>query len=217
MGAVTLDLAGYEVAGDDTASLAVLDDDVEHLMTRVALDRACCDLLVECGVCAEQQLLSGLAAGIERTRYLRTAERTVSQQAAVLAGEGYALSHALVDDEVRYLGQTVYVGLACAVVASLDGIVEEAVYRVVIVLIVLRSVDTALSCDRVGAARRVLNAEHLDVISEFSERSGSRCATEARTYDYDVELALVGGAHDFDGRLVVAPLLSQLAGGDFRI
>ena len=147
MGAVALDLARHEVAGDDALCLAVLDDDVQHLVTRVALHRTGRNLLVEGRVGAQQKLLARLAAGVERTRYLRAAERTVGQQAAVLACEGHSLGHALVDDEVRNLGQTIDVGLAGAVVAALDRIVEETVYRVVVVLVVLRGVDTSLRGD----------------------------------------------------------------------
>ncbi len=217
MGAVALDLARNEVAGNDTLRLTVLDNDVEHLVTGIALHRTGGDLLVQRGIGAQQELLTRLSAGIEGTRNLRAAERTVSQQTAVLAGERYALSHALVDDEVRNLGQTVDVGLAGAVVATLDGVVEEPVYRVVVVLVVLGGVDTALGCDRVGAAGRILDAEYLDIVAEFAERSGCGGTAEAGSHDDDVELALVGGANDFDGRLVVAPLLREFAGGNFGI
>ena len=217
MGAVALDLTRDEVARDDTACLAVLDDDVEHLVARVALDRAGGDLLVQCGVGTQQELLSRLAAGIEGTRYLRAAERTVSQQTAVLAGEGYALCYALVDDEVRDLGQTVDVGLAGAVVAALDRIVEEPVYGVVVVLVVLRGVDTALCGDRVGAAGRILDAEDLDVVAQFAQRSGCGGAAQTGSDDDDVEFALVGGAYDLDSCLVVAPLVCESAGRNFSI
>jgi hypothetical protein len=47
---------------------------------------------------AEQELLAGLAAGVERAAHLRAAERAVGEQAAVLAGERHALGDALVDD-----------------------------------------------------------------------------------------------------------------------
>ena len=215
--AVALDLARHEVAGDDAARLAVLDDDVEHLVARVALHRAGGDLLVQGRVGAEQKLLAGLAAGVEGARYLRAAERTVGQQAAVLAGEGHALCHALIDDEVRDLGQAVDVGLAGAVVAALDRVVEQTVYRVVVVLVVLRGVDTALCGDRVGAAGRILDAEHLDVVAQFAERSGCGGASQTGSDDDDVELALVGGAYDLDSCLVVAPLLGERTGRNFSI
>ena len=213
----TFQFACHEVAGNDAARLAVLDDDVEHLVARITLHRTCRDLLVQCGVGTQKELLTRLAAGIEGTRYLRAAERTVGQQAAVLACEGHSLGHALVDDEVRNLGQTIDVGLAGAVVAALDRIVEETVYRVVVVLVVLRGVDTSLRGDRVGAAGRILDAEDLDVIAQLTERSGCGRAAQAGTDDDDVEFAFVGRAYDFDGRLVVAPFLSEFAGGNFGI
>src|SRR5207247_6358441 len=39
---------------------------------------------------AEQKLLAGLAAGVERARHLRAAERAVVEQPAVLAGKRHA-------------------------------------------------------------------------------------------------------------------------------
>ena len=56
------------------------------------------DLPLERLVRAEQQLLAGLAARVERARDLRAAERAVGEQAAVLARERHALRDALVDD-----------------------------------------------------------------------------------------------------------------------
>ena len=215
--AVALDLARHEVAGDNAACLTVLDDQVEHLVAGVALHRPCGDLLVQGCICAQQQLLSGLAAGVEGTRYLRAAERTVGQQTAVLTGEGNALGDALVDDQVRDLGQTVDVGLAGAVVAALDRIVEEPVYGVVVVLVVLGCIDTALRCDRVCAAGGILDAEHLDVVAQLAERSGCGGASQTGSDDDDVELALVGGAYDLDSCLVVAPLVCESAGRNFSI
>ena len=127
MRAEPLDFAGYHVARDDTAGFAVYDDQVEHLVTRVAFHAAFGDLTVQRGVSAEQQLLSGLAAGVKRTRNLRAAERTVVEQSAVIAGERNALCDALVDNMIRYFGQTVYVGFAGAVVAALDRIVKDGI------------------------------------------------------------------------------------------
>ena len=64
-------------------------------------------LLHERLVGAEQQLLAGLAPGVERAGDLGAAEGAVVEQAAVLAGEGHALGDALVDDVDRHLGQAV--------------------------------------------------------------------------------------------------------------
>ena len=84
---------------------AVLDDEVEHLGAVVQRDRAERDLAHERLVRAEQELLAGLAAGVERARHLRAAERAVVEQAAVLAGERHALRDALVDDVDRHLAR----------------------------------------------------------------------------------------------------------------
>jgi len=77
------------------------------------------DLTHEGGVGAEQELLAGLAAGVERAGDEGAAERAVGEGAAVLAGEGHALGHALVDDAHRQLGEAVDVRLAGPEVAAL--------------------------------------------------------------------------------------------------
>ena len=61
---------------------------------------------------AEQQLLAGLPARVERSRHLRAAERAIVQQPAVLARERHALGDALVDDVHAELRQPVDVRLA---------------------------------------------------------------------------------------------------------
>ena len=68
-----------------------------------------------------------------------------------------------------------------------------------------------------GAAGRVLDAEHLDVVAQFAERSGCGGAAQTRADDDDVEFALVGGTYDLDRRLVVAPLFGERPGGNFSI
>ena len=98
-------------AHDDAAGLAVDDDQLEHLVAGVHRDRAGRDLALQRLVGAEQQLLAGLAAGVEGARHLHAAERAVVEQAAVLAGEGHALRDALVDDVGADLGQPVDVRL----------------------------------------------------------------------------------------------------------
>ena len=101
-----------EVAGDDADGAAVLEHDVEHLGARVQLDVAEVHLALERLVRAEQELLAGLAPGVERPRHLRAAERAGVEQAAVLAGERHALGDALVDDVHAQLREAVDVRLA---------------------------------------------------------------------------------------------------------
>ena len=155
----TLQLARHQVLGDDAAGASVDDDHVLHLIAGEQLHRAGSHLAAQCGVSAQQQLLPRLALGIERTGHLCATERTVGQRAAVFTGEGNTLCHALVDDVVADLGQTINVGFTGAVVATLYGIVEQAVNRVTVVLVILGSIDTTLCGDGVCAARGVLNAE----------------------------------------------------------
>src|SRR2546430_6053007 len=69
-------------------------------------------------------------------------------------------------DVDRHLGEPVDVRLARAEVAALDGVVEQPVDRVAVVLVVLRGVDAALRGDRVRAADRKstrLNSSHSQI------------------------------------------------------
>ena len=66
-------------------------------MATELLDRAGVHLTLKGLVGADEELLAGLAAGVEGTGDLHAAEGAVVQQAAVLAGEGDALGHALVE------------------------------------------------------------------------------------------------------------------------
>ena len=185
------DLTGDQVACHDAAGLAVDHDQFEHLVPRVHLDGAERDLPFHRLVRAQQQLLTGLPAGVERARHLGAAERAVVQQAAVLAGERDALGHALVDDVHRHLGQSVHVGLAGPEVAALDGVVEEPVDRVAVVAVVLRRVDAALRGDRVGPARAVLVAVRLDPVARLGEGGRGRAPGQPGADDDHGQLAPV--------------------------
>lgn len=89
---VGLDLAGDHVAHDDALgtghAVGVLSrDQLEHLVTGVRGDGASGDLTLQGLVGTDQQLLTGLATGVERAGDLHAAERAVVEQAAVLASE----------------------------------------------------------------------------------------------------------------------------------
>ena len=150
---VALDLAGDEVAGHDAAGLAVDHHQVQHLPAGKHLHLAGGHLAHQGAVGAEQQLLAGLAPGVEGARHLGAAEGAVGEQPAVLAGKGNPLGHALVDDVVAHLGQAVDVGLPGPKVPALDGVVEQAPDAVAVVGVVLGGVDAALGGDAVGPAR----------------------------------------------------------------
>jgi hypothetical protein len=194
---VARDLAGDQVADDDAAGLAVDDDEVEHLGAREHLHRAGADLALERLVGAEEELLAGLAAGVEGARHLRAAEGAVGEQAAVLAGEGHALGDALVDDvdaTLRRGGRRWPRGRGSR---RPSRVVEEAVDAVAVVLVVLRGVDAALGGDGVGAARAVLVAEALHVVAELGERGGGGAAGEAGPTTMTSYFRLLAGLTSF--------------------
>src|SRR5690606_32896542 len=163
------------------------------------------DLTLQRLVGADEQLLAGLAAGVEGAGHLDATERAVVEEAAVLAGERHTLGDALVDDVRADLGEPVDVRLAGAEVPALDGVVEEPEDGVVVVAVVLRRVDTALRRDRVRAARGVLVAEGLDVVAGLAERGARRGAGEAGPDDDHADLAAVGRIDEAGAELALAP------------
>ncbi len=210
----TLDAARNEVTSDDTTctrfAVLILDEhDIEHLIAGVHLHFAFTDLAAERAVCAEQQLLTGLTLCIEGTTNLRATEGTVVEQTAVFTRERNTLCHALIDDVIRHLRQTINVRLTRTVVTSLDRIVVETIYGVTVVLVVLRCIDTTLRSDRVRTTRTVLNTEVQYVESHLCERSSSRSTGETRTYDNHVETTFVCRVHQFLMVLIVRPLQLQ--------
>ena len=186
-------------------------------MAGVHLHRAEADLAGERGVGADEELLAGLAAGVESTRDLRAAEGAVGEETSVFTGERHALRDALVDDVHRDLGEAVDVGFAGAVVAALDGVLEEAADAVAVVLVVLRGVDATLRGDRVGAARAVLVAEAGDLVAHLGEGGGGGGTGETGADHDDVVFTAVGRVHQAELRLMVVPLVGQRAGGDLGV
>ena len=215
---VRRDLAGQQVAGDDAGAATVDDDDVDASPSGCTeRDVAEADLARQLLVGAEQQLLTGLAAGVERAADLRAAEAAVVEQAAVLAGERHALGDHLVDDVDRHLGEAVHVGLAGAEVAALDRVVEQTVDRVAVALVVLRRVDAALGGDRVRPPRRVVERERVDLVAELGERRRRRRTGESGADDDDLELALVGRVDELLVGLEVVPLVGERPVGDLGV
>ena len=200
-------LAGEQVPDHDPARLAVLHHDVEHVGPVVQRHPARRDLGGHGLVGAQQQLLAGLAPGVEGAAHLGAAEGPVGQQAPVLPGEGHPLGRALVDDVERHLGQAVDVGLPGPVVAALDGVVEQPVDRVAVVAVVLGRVDAALRGDGVGPAGRVVERERLDPVAQLGQRRRGRRTGQPRAHHQDLEAPLVGRVDQLDRELVVVPLV----------
>ena len=74
------------------------------------------------------------------------------------------------------LRQAIDIGFARAEIAALDGVVEQPVNAVAVVLVILGGVDAALGGDAVGAARAVLETEALDLVAQFRQRRRRRGA-----------------------------------------
>src|SRR5437867_2188228 len=132
--------ARHQVACDDASHFSIDDDQLEHFGTREHLyfARRC---LPQQRLISEQKLLAGLAPGVERSRNLRASERTVRKGATVLSREGHTLRDALIDDVQAELRKPVYVRFTAAEITSFDGVVEEPINAVAVVLIILRCVD----------------------------------------------------------------------------
>ena len=200
-----LDLPGDHVARHDAARPPVDEDQVQHLVAGEHLHLAEPDLPLERLIGPQQELLAGLAPRVERARDLRAPEGPVGQQPAVLAREGHALGHALVDDLDAQLGEPVDVPFPRAVVAALDRVVEQAEDAVAVVLVVLGRVDPALGRDRMRPPRAVLVAVALDVVAQLGQRCRGGGAGEARAHHEDRVLALVRGVHQLHLEAVLLP------------
>ena len=111
------------------------------------------------------------------------------------------------------------VRLAGAVVAALDGVVEEPVdaVPVVLVLVFLRRVDAPLRRDRMRAPRAVVEDEGAHLVAELRERGRGGRAGEARAHDDHLVLALVRRVNEADGRLVAVPFSRELPRGYLRV
>ena len=214
---IALDRTVHDIATDDTAGVAVFHHHVHHFAAGVHLYAAFCYLVAQSTVGTDQQLLSGLTAGVESTRNLRAAERTVVEITGIVAGKRHALRHTLVNDIVAHFRQTIYVGFAGTVVAPLDGIVEKTVDAVAVVLIVLGRIDTALRGDGVRPAGTVGNAEYLYIETQRAQRSGRRSPSKAGSHHNHIELAFVGGVHQMLFSLIFSPLLRQRPGRNLGI
>ena len=203
--AVGSHLARQQIPHDDAHRPTLGDDQIQHLGSVVKVDRACRHLPHQCRIGPEQELLAGLAPGVEGARHLRPAEGAVVEETSVLPGEGHPRCDALVDDGNRHLGEAVDVGLATAVVAALDGVVEEPEDAVAVVLVVLGGIDAALRGDGVRPAWGVVVREGLDPVAQLAERGRGGRTGQARSHHDDGEAALIVGVDEAQGELVVRP------------
>ena len=174
-----LELTGDQVAGNDAASallaIVVVDDDVLQVVVSEELHVAQANLAVERRGGGQLQLLACLATGVVGTGDLHTTEGTGSQGAAVLASEWCTDGVHVVNNADGFVGQTPAVGLAAAVVATLDGVLGVAVGGVIVHLLGTGGVDATLRCDGVRAARGVVVGKYLYLVAQLAQcgRSGA--------------------------------------------
>jgi len=110
-----------------------------------------------------------------------------------------------------------HIGLPAPEVASLHRVVEQAVYRVTVIVIVLGGVDSALGRDGVGAARRIVERENLDFVAEFAEGGGGRGTGQSTAHHDDLELPLVARVDQAKRELVVLPLVGDGTVGNLGV
>ncbi len=110
IGRPRLDGSGHKVSGDNSLGVAVHHHHVEHLVAIMHFHLPRSNLPAQRTVGAKQELLPGLAAGIEGPTYLSSPKRAIGQKPPVLASKGNSLRHALVDDIAADLSKSIDVG-----------------------------------------------------------------------------------------------------------
>jgi hypothetical protein len=127
------------------------------------------------------------------------------------------LGDALIDDVAADLRQAVDIRFARPEIATFDGVVEQPINTVAVVLVVLGGVNAALGGDAVGTARAVLETKALHLVTEFPEARGSRGSGQSAAHHDNVELALVRRVDQFQIEFVLVPFLGQRTGRYFGI
>ena len=117
----------------------------------------------------------------------------------------------------RDLRQPVYVGFAGAEVAALDGVVEEAINAIAVVLVVFCRVDAALRGDGMGAPGRILETKALNVVSELGKRRCGGSAGKSRADDEDGVFALVRRIYELQFEARAIPSCLNRTGRDSGI
>ena len=127
------------------------------------------------------------------------------------------MGDALVDDVRANFSQAVHISLAGAEVAAFDGVVEETINAIAVILVILRSVDATLRGDRVGAARAVLVAEAFHLVTLLSESRRSGSPGESGSDNDELEFPLVGRADELRVVFISGPLFVEGTGGDVGV
>jgi hypothetical protein len=217
LGRVHLQRAREQVAGHHAPGHPIHRDQLQQVAAGQQGDAPGRHLAQQGRCGAVEQLLAGLAAGVEGAAHQRPPEAAAGQGAAVLAGEGHALGHALINDAAAQLGQAHAAGLAGAEVAAAQGVGEQALGAVAIGGIVLGGVDAPLGGHRVGPPRAVVISEHRHPVALLGEGGGGRGTGQARAHHQHVQLALAQRADQRQLSAGAAPGVGDRAGGQARI
>src|SRR5262249_32784273 len=131
--------------------------------------------------------------------------RPIIEVARILAREGDALRHALIDNIQADLRQAIDVTFAGAEVAAFDGVIEQAINAVAVIVIILGGVNAALRGDAVRPAWRILKTKTLDPVTQLAEGRSRSPSGQTRPDHDDVVLALVRRIHQLEAELVPIP------------
>ena len=166
---------------------------------------------------AEHQLLTGLTAGIKRPRYLGTTERTVVEVATVFTGKGHTLGHTLVDDIDAQLSQAVDIGFTGAEVATLDGVIKQAVDAIAVIAIIFGGIDAPLGGNAMGTAGAVLITKRFDVVTHFGHGCGSSATSQPRPDHNHRIFTAVRRVNKLHFKLMLRPFLFDWSSGNIGI
>jgi hypothetical protein len=119
----------------------------------------------------------------------------------------------LINDIHTHFREPVDVAFPGTVVSAFDGIVKQAVNAIAVILIILGRINSTLCRNAVRAARAVLKAERLYVISKLAQRCGGGGPCQTRSHYNDFVFTLVGRIDQLQVKLVPGPFFRQ---GAFR-
>ncbi len=209
MSAETLQLTGNQIPGDNSLCLTVNHHKIQHLVTRVTDHGSGRNLTIERGIGSKQELLAGLSPSIESTAHLDAAERTVVKITAIFPGERNALRDTLVDNGTADFRKAIDIGLSAAIVAPFDRVVEKTIDGVVVILVILRSVDSSLRGDGMRPTGRITDAENLYIVSQFSKRGRCGSSSQAGAHNDDLKFSSVVRIDKTKLGFAFGPLFSQ--------
>ena len=167
MCSMSFDFASHQVSSDNSSSLTIYFDKVEHLMATIHFYFATSDLAIHGRIGPEEQLLTCLSFGVKRSWNEYTPKRTIVEQTTIIPRKRNTLCDTLINDICRDFCQSIYVCFSRSIVSTFYSIVKQAMDRVSISLIIFGCIDSSLCSDRVCPTWRILKTKCLNVVSQF--------------------------------------------------